>query len=54
MNKMKYLAGCDEQPVSDRSSPIVHYGYRHDRLHFVRLAHPDISFYSWTVPKRFS
>ena len=23
MNKMKYLAGCDEQSVNDRSSPIV-------------------------------
>ena len=25
MNKMKYLAGCDEQSVN------VHYGRRHDR-----------------------
>ena len=39
MNKMKYLAGCDEQSVNDCSSPIAH------------LAHPDTSFYSWTVPK---
>ena len=44
---MKYLAGCNEQPVNDRSSPIVH------RSHFTRLAHPDTSFYSWTVPNVF-